>query len=291
MRLPLERETVLEVFVTRSSKMLNRLMGATIAVTVALASSPIVFAQNGKQGSQKAKARRASNKPFDAHDLSGFWDLTSIGLPPGALNETSNDRPPMTPWGMEKFHKTKTEYDAKLSNGVYKSEKDWNDPIRWCDPTGFPRIMWNPKRPGMRFAQTSDEVIQFFEDGRVWRDIWTDGRKLPNDDAESRWYGYAVGHWDGDTFVVNSNDFDDSSWLDQYGSPHSDQMTVEERYRRVDHDHLEMTLNITDPKAYVGTWKGDKKIFQLVEKPARSEYNDFRENICVWSETKRQVHE
>jgi hypothetical protein len=138
----------------------------------------------------------------------------------------------------------------------------------------------------MRFAQTSDEVLQFFEDGRTWRDIWTDGRKLPGDDAESRWYGYAVGHWEGDTFVVNSNNFNDATWLDQYGSPHSDQMTVEERYHRVDHDHLEMTLNITDPMAYVGTWKGDKKIFQLVEKPARSEYNDLPEGICAYSEVK-----
>ena len=66
-------------------------------------------------------------------------------------------------------------------------------------------------------------------------------------------------------------------------------MTVEERYRRVDHDHLEMTLNITDPKAYVGAWKGDKKIFQLAEKSTRSTYNDFPEDICVWSEAKRPV--
>ena len=67
-----------------------------------------------------------------------------------------------------------------------------------------------PRRAGMRFAQTADEVIQFFENGRAWRDIWTDGRKLPGDDADSRWYGYAVGHWEGDTFVVNSNNFDEA---------------------------------------------------------------------------------
>src|SRR5207249_12113322 len=98
------------------------------------------------------------------------------------------------------------------------------------------------------------------------------------------------GQCDEDNFVVNLTNFDKATWLDQNKSPHSDRMTVEERYRRVDHDHLEMTLNITDPKAYVGTWKGDKKIFQLVEKPIRSAYNDFPEDICVWSETKREVH-
>lgn len=254
--------------------MRERLIGAMIVITVA--ASLVALALNTKQ----------APKPFDAHDLSGYWDITNIGRPPGALNQTSNNRPRMTPWGLEKFRKAKTGYDGKaLGNGVYP-EKDWNDPTLLCDPTGFPRIMWHPIPPGMRFAQTPDEVIQFFEDGRTWRDIWTDGRKLPSDDAESRWYGYAVGHWEGDTFVVNSNGFDEATWLDQYGSPHSDQMTVEERYRRVDHDHLEMILNITDPKTYVGTWKGDKKIFQLVEKPTRSEYNDFDENICAYSEVK-----
>jgi hypothetical protein len=261
----------------------GRLMSAMIPIAVALASSSVAFAQ----GPQKTKAPAASNKPFDAHDLSGFWDITNIGRPPGALNETSNNRPPMTPWGLEKFHKVKTGYDGKaLGNGVDPNEKDWNDPVLLCDPTGFPRIMWHPKAPGMRFARTSEEVIQFFEDGRTWRDIWTDGRKLPGDEADSRWFGYAVGHWEGDTFVVNSNNFEEATWLDQYGSPHSDQMTVEERYRRVDKDHLEMILNITDPKTYTGTWKGDKKIFQLVEKPARSEYNDLPEDICAYSEVK-----
>lgn len=270
--------------------MLNRLMGAILIV--ALASSPVAFAQNGQRGTQQGRAGTASSKPFNPRDLSGFWDITNTGLPRGALNAPSNNRPPMTPWGLEKFRKTKTGVANALSNGAYPNEKDWNDPIRWCDPTGFPRIMWNPTPTGMRFAHANEEVIQFFQNNRAWRDIWTDGRKIPNaETADSRWYGYAVGHWEGDTFVVNSNGFDEASWLDQYGSPHSDQMTVEERYRRVDHDHLEMTLNITDPKTYVGTWKGDKKIFQLVEKPTRSAFNDFNEDICVWSETKREVRQ
>ena len=267
--------------------MLNRLMGARILLTTALVSSPVAFAQNPQRETQEGN-ETASTTPFDPRDLSGFWDITDIGLPPGALNVTSNNRPPMTEWGLEEFRKTKTGVATALSNGAYPDETDWNDPVRWCDPTGFPRIMWSPTPPGMRFAQADDEVIQFFENNRVWRDIWTDGRELPSD-PETRWYGYAVGHWEGDTFIVNSNGFNDTTWLDEYGSPHSDQMTVEERYRRVDHDHLEMILNITDPLAYVGTWEGDRKIFRLVEEPNRSAYNDLPEDICVWSETKREI--
>ena len=267
--------------------MLNRLMGAILIV--ALASLPIAFAQTGQRGTQTGTGT-ASSKSFNPRDLSGYWDLTNNGLPRGALNATSNNRPPMTQWGLEKFRKTKTKDANALSNGAFPNEKDWNDPIRWCDPTGFPRILWSPTPAGMRFAQTKEEVIQFFQNNRVWRDIWTDGRKLPGEDADSLWHGYSVGHWEGDTFVVNSKHFIDTTWLDEYGSPHSDQMTVEERYRRVDHDHLEMILNITDPMTYVGTWKGDKKIFQLVE-PTRSAFNDLPEDICVWSETKREINQ
>src|SRR5262252_4297532 len=107
--------------------MRNRYVSVMIAFAVALASSSVAFAQ---QGRQQTKAPAASNKPFDPHDLSGFWDITNIGRAPGALNETSNNRPPMTPWGVEKFHKAKTGYDGKqLSYKVYDDEKEWNDPI------------------------------------------------------------------------------------------------------------------------------------------------------------------
>src|SRR5215510_12003846 len=129
--------------------MLNRLMGAILIG--ALASSPIAFAQNAQRGAQGGRAGTAPSKPFDPHDLSGFWDLTNSGLPRGALNATSNNRPQMTPWALEKFKKTKTGDANALSNGAFPNEKDWNDPILWCDPVGFPRILWSPKPAGMSF--------------------------------------------------------------------------------------------------------------------------------------------
>jgi len=191
----------------------------------------------------------------------------------------------MTDWAKGVFGKTKTGY-KELSSGVYP-ENERNDPALWCDPLGFPRILWNPATRGMRFVQASNEVIQFFENGRAWRDLWTDGRNLSTgEDVDPRWFGYAVGKWEGDTFVVTSNNYIDKTWLDQYGSPHSDKLTVQDRYRRTDFDHLEMFVDITDPKAYTSTWKGDKKTFVRVDKPTRSDFNDFSENLCVWSEKK-----
>src|SRR4026208_2014550 len=116
-------------FLEWSSKMRNRLMGAILI---------------GALASSTTACGTASSKPFDPHDLSGFWEITNIGLAAGALNSTSNTPPPLTPAGLERFRKTKTGEANALSNGSFPNEADWNDPIRWCDPTGFPRILWNP---------------------------------------------------------------------------------------------------------------------------------------------------
>ena len=267
--------------------MRNRFLDSSIVVLAAvLALASVSFSQNRQQtGAQKTPP--PSNKPVDPRDLNGYWELTNIARPPGAPNTISNNRPPMTDWAKAIFSKTKTGY-KELSTGIFP-QRDWNDPALWCDPLGFPRILWTPMPSGMRLAQTRDEVIQFFENGRVWRDLWTDGRKLPTGtDADPRWFGYAVGKWEGDTFVVTSNNYIEKTWIDQYGSPHSDQLMVEERYRRADHDHLELVVNATDPKAYTATWKGNKRIFTLVDKPVRSDFNDYPENLCVWSEHKIQ---
>ena len=147
----------------------------------------------------------------------------------------------------------------------------------------------------MRIVQTPTEVLQFFERDHIWRDLWTDWRKLP-DDPEPRWFGYSTAHWEGDTFVVESGHFDDRTWLDMDGSIHSDQMQLVERYRRADHDHLELFLTITDPKAYTAPWVSDKKIFNWEANSDRvqpslwgkkadgTEYGDIREDLCLWSE-------
>src|SRR6266853_5314671 len=154
----------------------------SIAVLIAMwASSPVGLAQAGAP-----RPLTATATAFDPHDLSGYWDPRAS---PGTLNTVGKNRPPMTAWGKDKFSKVRTDHDGKqLSAGVSRDRQTWNDPVLWCDPPGFPRIVSLPTPPGMRFVQTGDEVLQFFEYGRTWRDIWTDGRKL-SEDAEPRWYG------------------------------------------------------------------------------------------------------
>jgi hypothetical protein len=98
----------------------------------------------------------------------------------------------------------------------------------------------------------------------LWRTIWTDGRQLPKN-PDPAWNGYSVGRWEGDTFVVESNGYDDRTWLDHFGNPHSDQMHLVERYKRVNIDTLELDMTLTDPKTYTAPWVGDKITFVQVK--------------------------
>jgi hypothetical protein len=94
--------------------------------------------------------------------------------------------------------------------------------------------------------------------------IWADGRQLPKpDELEPKWNGYSVGNWEGNTFVVNSVGFDDRTWLDHNGYPHTEDMKLEERYRRVDANTLELVETITDPKYYSKPWRSDTKTWKL----------------------------
>ena len=118
-----------------------------------------------------------------------------------------------------------------------------NDPLGNCDPLGVPRILplFLPAKIVYNFCRLAGRMIEFIEYTHIWRDIWMDGRPLP-EKPDPSWLGYAIGKWEGDEFVVNSVGFDDRTWLDGFGDPHSDEMRVQERYRRMDHN----TLNYSD---------------------------------------------
>jgi hypothetical protein len=151
-----------------------------------------------------------------------------------------------------------------------------------CDPLGFPRdFAFNY---GFEMVQVPNRVFQFFEWSHVWRTVWTDGRKLPDDPPVQRWLGYAVGRWDGDTFVVDSSGFDDRSLV---GSapvdplfPHSDQMRLEERYKRLNYGLLQASITITDPKVFTAPWTTTATV-QLLPNAEIGEY------FCVPSEFMR----
>lgn len=239
--------------------MQNRFVGLILVLLTALVFSSVTFAQTPQQpGAAQANAAA----PAPQHELSAVWALTE------STRTLSGEVPPMRPEGEAKFNANKPGFGPRAVPGG-------NDPISDCDPLGLPRSLLS--RTPIEFVQTPDRVLQFFERGHVWRDIWTDGRELPND-PDPKFYGYSVGKWQGDTFVVDSVGFDERTWVGSLGYPHSDAMRLQERYRRVDQDTLELTMTLVDPKVYTKPWVSDAMIFKLQPE------TELEEMFCVPSQ-------
>jgi hypothetical protein len=211
---------------------------------------------------------------FDAQDFSGHWDrvspLESFANTPGGTrgDELPDSREaPFTAEGRARFDANKPGYGPRR-------QMERNDPLGRCEPMGLVRnlnVEIVAPHSTFEIVQTPGRILQFFEYRHDWREIWMDGRSLPApEDIYPKWNGFSVGRMDGDTLVVESAGFDDRSWLDKLGYPHSEQMRVEERYRRLDADTLELVVTITDPATYSEPWQSDRKLFRLNRAKAQS---------------------
>jgi len=215
-------------------------------------------AQSGSGAAPKASSNdHQATVPAFSHDLSGVWMQYPDGPVPGVPGMNAIDerfRPPFTPWGQARFDA------ARPMQGPTAVAGKENAPTLHCDPDGPPRIL-NLPNP-FEIIQIPGRVLMFFEEQHIWRTIWTDGRALPKDPDPS-WLGYSVGKWEGDTFVVDTIGFNDRLWADVFGSPRSDRMHLTERYRRLNHDTLELQIIMDDPKAYTKTWVNPPKLHKL----------------------------
>jgi hypothetical protein len=117
-----------------------------------------------------------------------------------------------------------------------------------CLPQGLPRTDINSYAP-FKIIQTPGIIAVLYEVDNTHRQIYTDGRPLPVD-PQPAWGGYSVGRWDGDALVVDAAGFNDETWLDSGGHPHSDALRVHERFHRRDFGHLDLSVTIDDPKMY-----------------------------------------
>ena len=125
------------------------------------------------------------------------------------------------------------------------------DPHARCLPPNYPRAWAFPQY--RRIVQTSDRLVVLHEFNASYRQIFTDGRALPDDPTPS-WQGYSSGRWDGDTLVVETIGFRDDLWLDLAGTPLTSAARVTERIRRPRYGRLEIEVTINDPKAYTKPW-------------------------------------
>ena len=126
-----------------------------------------------------------------------------------------------------------------------------DDPHVACLPDTFLRAYSLPHL--LKFVQTPDLLVMLNEMNAGYRQVFLDGRPLPDDPTPS-WQGYSSARWEGDTLVVNSAGFRDDIWIDWNGSMIMSDAKVQERIRRPDYGHLEIVITIDDPKAYTKPW-------------------------------------
>jgi hypothetical protein len=190
--------------------------------------------------------RTADGKP----DLSGMWGWINIGKPCGAacddtqisrefINIASTLKAPLPyqPWAAALVKK--------------RSLEQGSDPNVHCMPRDAPRIWTDDYYK--RIFMVPGRILVLTERNMQYRQIFTDGRKLPAD-PNPTWNGYSVGHWEGDTMVIETTGFRDDLWLDAAGNPLTEQGKMTERIRRPNYGTLEIEITINDPKAYTAPW-------------------------------------
>jgi hypothetical protein len=189
---------------------------------------------SGKPDLAASAPRTASGKI----DLSGLWTLNAG---PGHIANVAADlkAEDVEPWA-------EALYKQRL--GDLGKDDPWTV---GCLPAGPRQILLSSNGPA-RIIQTPAMVAILYED-LSYRQIFLDGRELPRDPNPS-WMGYSIGHWDGDTLVVESTGYNDRSWLDMGGHPHTEALHTTERYRRTSFGHIDAQVTFNDPKAYKRPW-------------------------------------
>lgn len=200
-----------------------------------------------------AKTPRVNGKP----DLSGVWQIEPP--PPGEFERVFGDPGPGATAGddvrtfWKYFFNLLADFppgqEPILPSAAAQTAKNratlYDTPSSRCLPLALPSRYFN-SRP-FKIFQTADEIAMYFEVDGVFREIHTDGRPLPKDPFPS-WMGYSTGTWAGDTLVVETNGFNDISWLDQRGHPHSEKLLVTERFHRRDFGHMDIEATVNDPE-------------------------------------------
>jgi hypothetical protein len=187
--------------------------------------------------------------PDGKPDLTGVWDIPYVPDMSRGIGPL-----PFTAWGeadFKAYDPSKFDYTAH------------------CLPAGLTRQMNTPMP--LEIFQMPKRVAILFEAWNTFIIVPTDGRDHPKD-PDPTWMGNSVGHWDGDTLVVDSVGFNDKTRLDTIGHPHSDQLHVIQRFSRADPTHLAYEVTVEDPKAYTKPFT-NKRVFTLKPKWELMEYS------------------
>lgn len=235
---------------------------------------------DGKPTLSAPAPRTPNGKP----DLSGIWEAEPasheelIRFLPGGFNLLGEDPPSKYFVNILSDFKP-AEAPLKAATASLFAEHfaglSKDAPFSHCLPVGIPLADLAPIP--FKIIQTPSVVVMLYEGDGSFRQIHTDGRKLPSDNPLPSWMGYSIGKWEGDTLVVDTAGFNDRSWLDAFGHPHSDALHVTERFHRFDIGHMELQITIDDPKSYTKPFT--VKINELLQPDT-----DLIESVCLENE-------
>jgi hypothetical protein len=193
----------------------------------------------------------------------GHPDLTGVWSGPGAGGYDRNIARDLKPGDVQPWA------EAIYQRRVLDMAKD--SPRAACLPDPF---VYYHAVDIARVVQTPGLIVMLYQGttNSVHRTIFTDGRPLPAD-PNPTWMGYSVGHWDGDTLVVETAGFNDRGWLDIEGHPHTEALRITERYRRRDFGHMDLDITIDDPKTFT-------RPFSLKMVKTLTPDTDLIESVC-----------
>ncbi len=209
--------------------------------------------RDGKPNLTAPAPRAAHGKP----DLSGVWQVEATPADEmkrlfgdlsafGALGDSTSAFSKYLVDILADFKPDDSPMRPEFANVLRQRAKE-DTPLLHCLPIGIPA---DDLIPGpFKIVQTPDLILIRNEYENSFRQIYTDGREPPAD-PDPLWLGYSVGKWDGDTLQVDTVGFNDKSWLDGSGHPHSESLHVVERFYRRDFGHMDMQITIDDPKVY-----------------------------------------
>jgi hypothetical protein len=188
---------------------------------------------DGKPNLSAPAPKTADGKP----DISGLW-LPGGGYVGNIARDLKPEDVPYQPWAAE-LYKQRRATESK------------DDPTAQCIVGGVPRSDLVPYP--FKILQLPGEVVILYEAVHSFRQVFTDGRPFPAD-MNPTWFGYSIGQWEGNDFVVQTTGFNDKGWLDNFGKPATEALKVTERFRRKDFGHMDVVITIDDAKAYTKPW-------------------------------------
>jgi hypothetical protein len=211
------------------------------------------FAQDGpRAGGLDPTARPLSQTGADKPDYSGVWVRLNSTRQIAISDKFHPDDPPLTPWAEERYRIVR----KGITDPMQQAREDI-DPILepYCMTAGFPRIYL---RPGaMEIVQSTKALYMLFDDNSQARRIYMDGRGHP-ENTPPTFLGHSIGRWEGNTIFIETVGFNDLTWLDGMGHPHSTELRVEERLRMTGPGAMKVEFLFDDPKAFTRPWSGEK---------------------------------